>query len=365
MQFVMLLLRQIITLACQFIHRGGATVLLHVRPLLIISATMLILVACTRERPTPEPTATTAVQANAPATAAVEAQIITDTSQAGSNPGTNSGTTSDAGLLAPTNTPNPLTPAPGTTSTPGAPDTFQYVVQDGDTLGSIADRFETDIDTLRSLNNLNNDSLAVGQPLYVPYKEGITAEGLPTPTPGPFLYTIQTGDTLSGLAERFNVDTMSILEANSASVIDPNNLIVGTTISIPGYQPPAETNAGSTEEGADATPSAGEGVVHTVQAGQGLLEISAMYGVSVADIMAANNLTDQDILRIGQKLIIPGVTKRDVAAAQGNVHVVQSGESLLSIALLYGVTVEELQEANDLDNPDSIFVGQELIIPVQ
>jgi LysM repeat protein len=81
--------------------------------------------------------------------------------------------------------------------------------------------------------------------------------------------------------------------------------------------------------------------------------------------MAANNLTDQDILRIGQKLIIPGVTKRDVAAAQGNVHVVQSGESLLSIALLYGVTVEELQEANDLDNPDSIFVGQELIIPVQ
>jgi LysM repeat protein len=81
--------------------------------------------------------------------------------------------------------------------------------------------------------------------------------------------------------------------------------------------------------------------------------------------MAANGLTDQDILRIGQELIIPGVTARDVAEAQGNVHVVAAGESLLSIALLYGVTVEELQAANELDNPDSIFIGQELIIPFQ
>ena len=64
-------------------------------------------------------------------------------------------------------------------------------------------------------------------------------------------------------------------------------------------------------------------------------------------------------------MIIPGVSERDVAAAQGNVHVVQAGESLLSIALLYGVTVEELQAANELDNPDSIFIGQELIIPAQ
>jgi len=96
-----------------------------------------------------------------------------------------------------------------------------------------------------------------------------------------------------------------------------------------------------------------------------LLEIATLYGVPVADIMAANGLTDQDILRIGQKLIIPGVTKRDVAAAEGDVHIVQAGESLLSIALLYGVTVDELQQANDLDNPDSIYVGQELIIPKQ
>ena len=327
--------------------------LLLVRPLIILSATTLLLIGCTRERPTPEPTATTAVQAGAPATAAVAAEIVANTPV--------SGTSSEADLVS-TSTPDPLTPqATAGTPTPGTPETFPYTVQPGDTLGSLAARFETDIETLQSLNSLAGDSLAVGQVINVPYREGMTAAGMPTPTPGPFLYTIQVGDTLSGLGVRFGVDPVAILEANSNSLLDPNNLAVGTTILIPGYQPPTGTT-GTGEDG-DTGATSAPGVVHTVQPGQGLLEIAAIYGVPIADILAANGLTEQDILRIGQPLTIPGVTARDVAAATGNIHIVQPGESLLSIAILYSVTVPELQEINDLPNPDSIFVGQELIIP--
>jgi len=322
---------------------------------------MLVMVACTRERPTPDPTATAAIQVNEPATAAVEAQIVTETPVPG-------GSSSESGLAV-TNTPASLTPAASATPGAGTPSTFQYVVKEGDSLGSIADQFETDVEVLRSLNNLNSDSLAVGQPLNVPYKEGMTAEGMPTPTPGPFMYTIQNGDTISGLAARFGVDASEIIDANIANMVDPNNLAVGTTVVIPGYQAPSEASSEesgeTTEEGESASSSEGGQVVHVVQAGQGLIEIATLYGVPVDDIMAANNLTEQDILRIGQKLIIPGVTKRDVAAAEGDIHIVQAGESLLSIALLFGVTVEELQEANDLDNPDAIYIGQELIIPTQ
>jgi LysM repeat protein len=310
----------------------------------------------------PDPTATTAIQANnAPATAPVEAQIVTNTpAPSGAGPASSS----EAGLAV---TDTPAVSSTATSgSTAGQPSTFQYVVQAGDTLGSIADQFETDVDTLRSLNNLNSDSLAVGQPLYVPYKEGMTAAGMPTPTAGPYMYTIQPGDTISGLSARFNVDPAAIINANTGTMGDPNDLAVGTSIVIPGYQPPAASNETASEEGGTPESSSEGGqVVHVVQAGQGLLEIATLYGVPVADIMAANGLTDQDILRIGQKLIIPGVTKRDVAAAQGDIHIVQSGESLLSIALLYGVTVDELQQANGLDNPDAIYVGQELIIPKQ
>jgi LysM repeat protein len=333
-------------------------VLLLVRPLIILLVAMLLMVACTRERPTPEPTATTAIQVSAPATAAVEAQVITDTSA--------SGTEAD---LAATNTPNALTPQPNDTPDPATPETFPYTVQEGDTLGSIAIQFETDIETLRELNTLESDSLGVGQLIYVPYQEGLQGPGLPTATPGPYYYTVQPGDTLSGLAIQFGVDPIAILEANAASLLDPNNLAVGTTILIPDYTPPADET--TTETGGDEATEdsgdedSGEPVVHVVTAGQGLLEIAALYGVAVAEITAANGMTDQDILRVGQELIIPGVTARDVAVTQGNVHVVQPGESLLSIALIYGVTVEELQEANELDNPDSIFIGQELIIPSQ
>lgn len=337
--------------------------LLLVRPLFILVAAMLILAACTRERPTPEPTATTAVQVSAPTSVPQQAvEADSNTPEAGAEAG-----------IAVTNTPSPVI-----TPSPTSQDSFQYVVEDGDTLGSIAVQFGTDVETLRKLNNLRDDSLSVGQPIYVPYVEGMTAEGMPTPTPGPFLYTIQVGDTLSGIGLRFNVDPIAIIEANSEGLLDPNNLTIGSTILIPGYQPPPETlpEAESDEE-SDTPPVAeeegGEGeeetgeepFVHIVQAGQGLIEIATLYGVSIADIAAANGITEQDILRIGQELIIPGVSSRDFAIARGSIHIVQPGESLLSIALLYGVTVEEIQTANELDNPDSIFIGQELIIPAQ
>lgn len=332
---------------------GGATVQLLVRPLLILSATVLLLVACTRERPTPEPTATVAVQAADPQTVPTTADPVSPTI-----PISGEVKSVEGGIAVTT------TPGPNETPTPATQENFQYIVQPGDTLGTIAERFETDTETLRRLNRLDNDALSVGQPINVPYVEGMTVAGMPTPTPGPFLYTIQVGDTLNGLGLRFGVNPASILEANSSVLLDPNNLAIGATILIPGYQPPTDDSS-ATGEDETATEDNADSVVHVVQAGQGLLGIAALYGISVDEIVAANGLTSQDNLRIGQELIIPGVTELDVAIATGSTHVVQLGESLLSIALTYGVTVAEIQEANNLDNPDSIFIGQELIIPGQ
>ncbi len=85
----------------------------------------------------------------------------------------------------------------------------------------------------------------------------------------------------------------------------------------------------------------------------------------MADILSANGLAASDVLRVGQELVIPGVSALDAALASGQVHVVAAGESLLGIAVRYGVTVEEILALNQLDNPDSIFIGQELIIPGQ
>jgi LysM repeat protein len=233
-------------------------------------------------------------------------------------------------------------------------------VRPGDTLLGLALRFETDVDTIRRLNALDSEVLAVGQPLIIPYIEGMTAEGAPTPTPGPFYYTVAAGDTLSGIAARFNTDFVRIIEANS--LLDPNNLVVGSQILIPGYEAPAAAG-GSAAPGTTPVPGTETRFVHIVQPGEGLIEIATRYGVDMNTLATANNLVNRNVLRVGQELVIPGITARDAAVRSGAVHIVQSGESLLGIALRFGVTVEEIMEFNDITNPNNITVGQQIIIP--
>jgi peptidoglycan-N-acetylglucosamine deacetylase len=319
----------------------------------------LALTACTRERPLPEATATAAVSlSQAPAgqsSAAPEAALTPPVVE----PQVSS-TTPEASLPLPT-------PTPAVTPTPDL-QTFQYTVQPGDTLTSIAQKFGTTVDVIQQLNTLPTDALFVGQPIYVPYVEGITAAGMPTPTPGPFLYTIQSGDTLSGIAIRFGVSQIDIIENNS--LLTPNNLVVGQTVLIPGYQPPSTA---TTQEGTDGTapttsaPTTGstDRVIHVVRQGEALIDIALRYGITVDQIVAANNITDRNILRIGQELVIPGITQQDALRARSTTHRVQAGESLLGIAVRYGVTIDEIVTANELVNPDSLFIGQELIIPNQ
>ncbi|RIK42301.1 MAG: hypothetical protein DCC55_09310 [Chloroflexi bacterium] len=314
------------------------------RWLLLLSLIPLILAGCTRNRPAPEPTATVELPAE-PVSAPVE----------GADPAVEQ--------APPTATAeSEETPTPTATSTT---ETFEYRVSPGDTLFSIADKFETDVDTVRRLNFLIDDNIIVGQIIQVPYREGMTAEGAPTPTPAPFRYTVAPGDTLSSIARQFEVNTVAIIEANG--LLDPNNLIVGQEILIPGYQPPAVGGGGQAASGPTAgagTPAAGGGeVIHVVQQGEGLLQIAQRYGVDEATIAQANNITDRNVLQVGQRLVIPGLTRQDAARLQGTVHVVQAGESLLNIAQRYGVSVDAILELNNITNPNQIYVGQELIIP--
>src|SRR5690606_39348181 len=98
----------------------------------------------------------------------------------------------------------------------------------------------------------------------------MTAEGAPTPTPEPMYYTIQPGDTLTAIALRFGVDVIRIIEANN--LLDSDNLIVGSTILIPGVLQPSQQG----EAGTEATPgeATSTGVTHIVQSGEGLLDIA-------------------------------------------------------------------------------------------
>ena len=104
-------------------------------------------------------------------------------------------------------------------------------------------------------------------------------------------------------------------------------------------------------------------MTHVVQPGESLGQIAAEYGIDSVTLADANNITNGNLIRVGQQLVIPGVTERQALEARGERHIVQSGESLSMIAAQYGVNVEAIMAANALDDPNTIVVGQELLIP--
>jgi len=96
---------------------------------------------------------------------------------------------------------------------------------------------------------------------------------------------------------------------------------------------------------------------HTVKWGETLSRIARMYGVTVQEIMQANGLANANVLYQGQKLVIP------VLSEQYSEHVLQPGETLLSVANKYNVSVWDIARLNGLWNINIVFVGQRLLIP--
>lgn len=102
--------------------------------------------------------------------------------------------------------------------------------------------------------------------------------------------------------------------------------------------------------------------VHVVQAGETLSGIAARYGTTVQALVTENKLANPNLIVAGQRLRLP--EPGAVTTADNNiVHVVGPGEILSVIAAHYGVTAMSIALANDLRNPNVLWVGQKLRIP--
>lgn len=96
--------------------------------------------------------------------------------------------------------------------------------------------------------------------------------------------------------------------------------------------------------------------IHTVQRNDSLWNLARSYGVPLEHIVEVNGIEPSDALIVGQALIIP-------SPSSAKTHKVARGESLWSIARQYGVSLQEIAEANRITNPALINVGQILVIP--
>lgn len=99
-----------------------------------------------------------------------------------------------------------------------------------------------------------------------------------------------------------------------------------------------------------------EAITHVVREGETLSEIAEAYGISPDSIKWANaGVDDPNFLRVGQTLVVPPIS--------GILHTVLEGDTLLDVATLYDVEVEEIAEANALAEPYMLAIGQLLVVP--
>ncbi|WML48332.1 LysM peptidoglycan-binding domain-containing protein [Neobacillus sp. PS3-34] len=219
-------------------------------------------------------------------------------------------------------------------TTPAGTNSVIYTVQSGDTLWKVAQKFNVTTQAIVDANNLDPAKyLSVGQKLTIPGQAAQPEQPVTGTT-----YTVQSGDTLWKVAQKFNVTTQAIVDANK---LDPTKyLYVGQKLTIPTVAQPAQTT-------------------YVVQSGDTLWKVAQKFGVTTQAIIDANKLDPTQYLYVGQKLIIP------VAPPATTTYSVQSGDTLWKVAQKFGVTTQAIVDANKLDPTKYLYIGQKLIIPAK
>ena len=200
-----------------------------------------------------------------------------------------------------------------------------YTVTKGDSLWSIARKFNTTVDKLKELNNLSSNLLSVGQTLKIGDNDEPLEEDY---------YIVKKGDTLYGIAMAYGLTVARLKELNN---LTSNNLSIGQRLKV-----------------MDTPTMQNDDNYYTVVSGDTLYAIANKFNTTVDKIKQANNLTSNN-LSIGQKLVIPDENNYQV-------YTVVSGDTLYGIARKFNTTVSAIESLNNL-NTSTLSIGQKLLIP--
>lgn len=223
----------------------------------------------------------------------------------------------------------------------------------------------------------------------------------------PHVYEVQRGDSLSKIASSHGVTTAEIVDLNKLK--DANTIRIGQKLLLPAHarvstartQPRAAAPAPTTERTASATRPASDAGSYVVQAGDNLSKIASRHGVTVAQLSEANNITDPNRIRVGQKLVIPGGSATPQAApaareqrqvretapttvaapapaptpapapadlefpgaADPFPYTVRSGDTFESVARDFAVLKDDILRLNSMTGDEALRPGQTLMIP--
>lgn len=210
---------------------------------------------------------------------------------------------------------------------PIAPGT--HIVKSGDTLWSIARKYNTSVDEIKKLNNLTSNSLTINQVLKLPTSNANDSDI--------FTYTVKAGDTLYSIANKFG---LSVNELKSINNLTTSLLSIGQVLNVR----PSMSDIPKT----DTTDSN----TYIVKKGDTLYAISKELNIPVEQIKSINNLESNN-LTIGQILKLPTTNTK--------IYTVVSGDTLYNIARKNNTTVSEIINLNNLSTTN-LSIGQKLLI---
>jgi len=244
------------------------------------------------------------------------------------------------------------------------PGQFVYVVQPGDTLSNVARRFGTSVWMLADINDLDDPSLVrAGQRLLIPRSgaspsapsSSFEAESEPSleTEVGPYLYIVQTGDTLDSIAGRFGVATAAIVEINRLQ--DADLIRSGQRLLIPGPEPqlePVSTPFPEVEPSPEMTSPEPEPIP---------LPWSEFPPEQLAE---SKPVPKRDAVPKPSSAPTPETERETTPVLRPDqLYVVQPEDTLLTIARRFNVTLREIIEANDIQDSNLIYPGLRLFIP--
>ena len=203
-----------------------------------------------------------------------------------------------------------------------------YIIQSGDSLYRIAQRFNTTVDTLMTANSISGDGhIIAGQVLLIPAGEEAPVDE----------YEVQPGDSLFSISRRFNTTVGMLQSVNGLG--ESSEIVEGQIIVIPSIE----------ERGYEE---------YVVTAEDSLLSIAERYGIDESELMSLNEITDEGELVEGQTILLPRIDD-----GKFTVHVVQSGDTLIDISRLYNTTVAQLRSLNDFEDEGGLTIGRSVIAP--
>jgi LysM repeat protein len=226
----------------------------------------------------------------------------------------------------------------------------KYLVKRGESFWTISQKYGVGMKELAAYNNLDtNKPLKAGTTIIIPpggrlKSEVSTVSKISTVKSN--TYTVKHGDSLWGISKKFGVTVAELTAANG--ITKDSALKVGKKITIPGKTTTDKNNS------------------YTVKHGDSLWGISKKFGVTVAELTTANGITKNSPLKVGQKLNIPTKTAHKstkTSSGKNSNYTVRPGDSLWIISKRFGTTVSSITAANGISKNSVIKVGQKIYIP--